>query len=113
MRIIDCSLRHVKDPFFSESLNPDWHQQLYYGQGRVEGSVVMENVYTGQELFWHSLFGTYTYTNDSPAASTVHCRSSPFDDGVHNSHGGADGASGKARDSEDSVLSFAPYLRWW
>ena len=68
-RVLTENLRHVKDPFVSESLNPDWNDFIYYGQGKNEGSIVYEQGYTGLELLWHSLLGTYGYTADSPIAT--------------------------------------------
>ena len=67
-RIISSNLRHVKDTFTSESHSPDWHQDIYYSAGRNEGSLTFEQVYTGLELFYHSLMGTYTYSVDTPVA---------------------------------------------
>lgn len=69
-KIISESLRHVKEPYVSESLQPGWHEDLYYGHGRNEGSIVTEFGYTGLEHFLWALFGTYTYTNDLPVAGT-------------------------------------------
>lgn len=65
-RIVDCSLKHQKDLFASESLNPDWHSELYYSAGRNVGSIVFEQTYTGLELWWHALLGTYAFTLNSP-----------------------------------------------
>jgi len=62
------NLRHIKDAFTSESLGPDWHGDVFYSAGRNEGPVVFEQVYTGIELFWHTLLGTYTYSVDTPVA---------------------------------------------
>jgi len=67
-RVLTENLRHVKETFVSESLNPDWNDFIYYGQGKNEGSIVFEQGYTGLELFWHSLLGTYTYSVDTPVA---------------------------------------------
>ena len=67
-RIVSENLRHFKEPFVSESLNPDWNDFLYYGHGRNEGSIVFEAGYTGLELFWWALMGTYSYTADTPVA---------------------------------------------
>jgi hypothetical protein len=65
-RIVSETLRHQKDPFMSESLEADWNQDVFFSAGRNEGSVVFETIYTGLELFWHSLFGTYVITPGSP-----------------------------------------------
>ena len=67
-RVLTENLRHVKETFVSESLNPDWNDFIYYGQGKNEGSIVFEQGYTGLELFWHSLLGNYAYTVDDPVA---------------------------------------------
>lgn len=66
--IVTESLRHIKDTFTSESLSPDWHPTVYYSAGRNEGSLVFEQAYTGIELFWHSLLGTYVFTTGAPTA---------------------------------------------
>lgn len=70
LRIISNQLVHMKDPFFSEALDPDWQQDMYYSGGRNQGSLGFEQRYTGLELFYHALMGTYTYAVDTPVAST-------------------------------------------
>lgn len=67
-RILDFSLKHQKDLFASESLSPDWQSELYYSAGRNVGSIAFEQTYTGLELFWHALMGTYTYAVNTPVA---------------------------------------------
>jgi len=66
--MISETLRHVKDPFMSECLTDGWHDDVYYSAGRNEGSVVFSSIYTGHELYWHSLFGTYVFGVDTPVA---------------------------------------------
>lgn len=66
VRMISENLRHVKDPYMSESLNPDWHDNVFFSAGRNEGPMVFELTYTGLELLWHSLFGTYVFGADAP-----------------------------------------------
>lgn len=65
-RIVSESLNHMKDTFRSESQDDDWHGDIYYSAGRNEGEIVFETIYTGLELFWHSLFGTYSHQSDTP-----------------------------------------------
>ena len=67
-RVLTENLRHVKETFVSESLNPGWNDFIYYAQGKNEGSIVFEQGYTGLELFWHSLLGKYNFTADAPEA---------------------------------------------
>jgi len=67
-RIVSESLVHIKEPFKTESLADGWHDDIYYSAGRNEGDVVLEEEYTGHELFWWSLFGTYVFGLDTPVA---------------------------------------------
>lgn len=67
-RIVDCSFKHQKDLFASESLEPDWQTELYYTAGRNIGSIVFEQGYTGLELWFHALLGSYSYTVNSPVS---------------------------------------------
>lgn len=67
-RVVDFNLKHQKDLFVSESLSPDWQTAMYYAAGRNIGSVVFEQTYTGLELWWHALLGTYTYQVSTPVA---------------------------------------------
>lgn len=69
-RLVDNSLKHQKDLFAPESQSPDWHNSMYYTAGRNVGSLVFEQTYTGLELWWHALMGTYTFTLNAPVAST-------------------------------------------
>lgn len=69
-RIVSHSLQVLKEAFKSESLNDDWHDDIYFAAEKNEGDVVCELQYTGHELWWHSLFGTYTFSVDTPVAST-------------------------------------------
>lgn len=64
--IISESLRHIKDMFESDNLGGTWADDLYYSAGRNEGSVVFEQTYTGIELFWRNLLGTYAFSVNSP-----------------------------------------------
>jgi hypothetical protein len=41
---------------------------MYYGAGRNVGSVVFEQTYTGLELWWWALLGTYTFALNSPVS---------------------------------------------
>ena len=66
-RIISETLQHIKEPFMTESLGGGWRDELYYSAGRNEGDIVVENIYTGHELFWHGLFGTYDHTPNGGA----------------------------------------------
>jgi hypothetical protein len=67
-RVIDFNFEHVKDLFASESLGPDWHPDMYYAAGHNVATVVFEQTYTGLELFWHGLMGTYTYGVNTPVS---------------------------------------------
>lgn len=68
-RAIDFSLEHVKDLFSTESQGPDWRSEYYYSAGRNVGTIVFEQTYTGLELFWHALMGTYTFAAGAPVAT--------------------------------------------
>lgn len=69
-RLVSGSMKAMKDPFFSESLTPHWDGDMFYSAERAEGPLVFEVAYTGLELFWHSLFGTYTFSTATPVAGT-------------------------------------------
>lgn len=66
--IISETLHHQKDPFMSESANPGWHMDVFMSGGRNIGGVTFELTYTGLELLFHSIFGTYTFSVDTPVA---------------------------------------------
>lgn len=68
LRVVDANLSFDKQPFKSESMDPDWHKAIYFRAGHSLGPVVTEECYTGTELFWHSLFGTYTFSANTPSA---------------------------------------------
>jgi len=70
LRIVSHTLAVQKEAFKTQSLNDDWHDDLYYAASKNEGDLVFELQYTGAELFWHSLFGTYTFGVDTPVAGT-------------------------------------------
>lgn len=65
-RCIDFNLEHEKSIFAPETENPDWDVDLFYSGGQSKGSLVFEQTYTGLELFYYSLFGTYTYSVSTP-----------------------------------------------
>lgn len=68
LRVVDSNIRFMKDPFFSQENNPGWHDEMYYRAGKSQGPVVFEDAYTGLELYWHAMFGTYSFTINSPVS---------------------------------------------
>jgi len=67
-RILSESMRVEKDAFNSEYLGGDWDADVFYSASRVVGSLVFEQNYTGNELFWKNLLLNYTYTANAPVA---------------------------------------------
>lgn len=65
-KVVSENLRHVKEMFVSESLDANWDDNIYYSHGKNEGSIVFEQGYTGLELFWHAILGTYVFAADTP-----------------------------------------------
>lgn len=68
LKIVSENLRHTKEMFVSESIAPEWDENIYYSHGKNEGSLVVEQTYTGTELLWHGILGTYAYSVDTPVA---------------------------------------------
>lgn len=70
LRIVSHTLGLDQSELESDDLAEDYHStdELHHGIAKVPGDVVVEAAYLGEELFYHDLLGTYTFTLNSPAA---------------------------------------------
>ena len=69
LKVISMNPSDAKPNFVSRSRRSSAPKKIYFGQKRAEMELVAEELYTGTELFWHSLLGGYTFSADTPVAS--------------------------------------------
>lgn len=70
LRVVSMSPKNGKPPFISRSRRSRMPRKIYFGQKRAELDISVESLYTGTELWWHALLGSYTFLTGVPAAGT-------------------------------------------